>query len=38
MYNSGNPKLMLCDNLEEWSGEGGERWSSGGREHMYIYG
>ena len=23
MYGSGHPKLVLCDNLEGWSGEGG---------------
>ena len=21
MYDAGNPKLVLCDNLEQWSGE-----------------
>ena len=25
MYDTGNPKLMLCDNLEEWGGEEGGR-------------
>ena len=23
MYDAGNPKPMLCDNLEGWDGEGG---------------
>ena len=23
MYGAGNPKPILCDNLEGWSGEGG---------------
>ena len=23
LYEAGNPKLMLCDNLEGWGGEGG---------------
>ena len=23
MYDAGNPKLVLCDNLEVWSVEGG---------------
>ena len=22
MYDAGNPKPVLCDNLEEWEGEG----------------
>ena len=22
MYDAGNPKLVLCDNLERWGGEG----------------
>ena len=22
MYDAGNPKLVLCDNLEQWGGEG----------------
>ena len=22
MYDTGNPKLVLCDNLEGWGGEG----------------
>jgi len=25
MYDAGNPKPVLCDNLEGWNGEGGER-------------
>ena len=25
MYDAGNPKLVLCDNLEEWGGEDGGR-------------
>ena len=25
MYDTGNPKLVLCDNLEEWGGEEGGR-------------
>ena len=25
IYNAGNPKLVLCDNLKGWSGEGGGR-------------
>ena len=25
MYDTGNPKLVLCDNLEGWGGEGGGR-------------
>ena len=25
MYDAGHPKLVLCDNLERWSGEGGGR-------------
>ena len=31
---TGNPKALLCDNLEGWDGEGGLR----GRGHVYIYG
>ena len=25
MYDAGHPKLVLCDNLEGWGGEGGGR-------------
>ena len=25
MYDPGNPKLVLCDNLEGWGGEGSGR-------------
>ena len=25
MYDAGNPKPVLCDNLEEWDAEGGGR-------------
>ena len=25
MYDAGNPKPVLCDNLEGWDGEGGGR-------------
>jgi len=25
LYDVGNPKLVLCDNLERWDGEGGGR-------------
>jgi len=25
LYDPGNPKLVLCDNIEEGNGEGGER-------------
>ena len=25
LYDAGNPKLVLCDNLEGWNGEGGGR-------------
>ena len=25
MYDAGNPKQVLCDNLEGWGGEGGGR-------------
>ena len=32
MYDEGNSKLLLCDNLEGWDGEGS------GRGHMYAYG
>ena len=35
MYNTGNPKPRLCDNLEGWDG-----WKVGGRfrrEGTYVY-
>ena len=38
MYDVGNPKPVLCDNLEGWGGRGGEEEGSGGRGHMYAYG
>ena len=25
MYDAGHPKLVLCDSLERWGGEGGRR-------------
>ena len=31
MYDSGHPKLVLCDYLEGWGGEGG------GRGILYVY-
>ena len=31
LYDAGNPKLVLCDNLEGWNGEGG------GREGTYAF-
>ena len=34
LYDAGNPKLVLCDNLEGSNGEGGSR----GRGHMHTYG
>ena len=34
LYDSGNPKPVLCDDIEGWEGKGGSR----GREHIYnIY-
>ena len=33
MYDRGNPKPVLCENLEGWGGEGG----AGGRRHVYAY-
>ena len=32
MYKVGNPKLVLCDNLERWDGEGGGREVQEGRD------
>ena len=35
MYDAGNLKQMLCDNLEEWNGKGsGREFQEGG--HIYI--
>ena len=34
MYDAGNPKLVLCDNLEVWDEEGGEE---GFKRRGYIY-
>ena len=36
MYDTGNPKPVLCDDLEEWDGEGHGKGSSTGQGHMYI--
>ena len=34
LFNAGNPKLVLCDNLEEWDGEEiGRRFK---REGTYV--
>ena len=38
MCDVGNPKLVLCDYLEGWGGEGGGRGWLGGEGHMYAYG
>ena len=32
VYDAGNPKLVLCDNLEECDGEEGDREGSRGRD------
>ena len=32
MYNVGNPKLVLCDNLETWGGKGDAREVQEGRD------
>ena len=32
MYDAGNPKPVLCDNLEGWAGEGGGREVQEGRD------
>ena len=37
MYNAGNPKLVLCDNLEGWRREGCGRGIQEGGVHMYAY-
>ena len=34
LYDAGNPKPVLCDNLKECDGEGGGREGSRGRRHM----
>ena len=39
IYDTGNPKWVLCDNLEGWGGDGGGAGGeSRGRGHMYAYG
>ena len=35
MYAAGHPKLVFCDNLEEWGGEGSGRGVQKG-EHTYM--
>ena len=37
MYGSGHPKLVLCDNLEGWSGEGGGRGFRTEGTHAYLW-
>ena len=32
VYDAGHPKLVLCDNLEGWGGEGGGRELQDGRD------
>ena len=34
LYDAENPKLVLCDNLKGWNGEGASR----GRGHTHTYG
>ena len=37
MYDAGNPKLVLCANLEGWGGEGGgRRFQDGGDTCIHI--
>ena len=38
MYDAGNPKLGLCDNLEGWGGEEGGRGFQEGEGHTYACG
>ena len=38
LYNSGNPKPGLCENLEGWDGVGGGGGASRGRGHMHTNG
>ena len=35
LYDAGNPKPVLCDNLEEWDGEGDKREVK--MEQTYVY-
>ena len=35
MYDAGNPKPLLCDNLEEWKEEGSRNGVK--REGTYVY-
>ena len=37
MYDAGNPKLVLCDNLEGWGGDGGERGVRERGAHVYLW-
>ena len=36
MYDTGNPKPVLRDDLEEWDGEGRGKGRSIGQGHVYI--
>ena len=36
MYEAGNPKPALCDNLEGWGGERRGGGGSGGRGHICM--
>ena len=36
LYDAGNPRLVLCDNLEGWGGEGGRREVQEGRD-IYLW-
>ena len=38
MHETGHPKPVLSDNLEEWGGEGGGRGVQDGGGHMYTCG
>ena len=38
MYDAGQPKPMLCGNVEGWGWEGMCEGDSGGRGHVYAYG
>ena len=37
MYDAGNPKPVLCGNLEGWGGEGGGRAVQDGGTHVYLW-
>ena len=36
IYDAGNTKSVLCDNIEGWDGEGGKKGFQGEKTYIYL--